>query len=57
MTRGADGLASSPGRFAWLSAALTLMAAILMAISPNVVLDTIGPFGKGRISLPNPLGV
>jgi hypothetical protein len=43
--------------FAWLSAALTLMAAILMAISPNAVLDTLGPSGKGRISLPNPLGV
>jgi len=33
------------------------MAAILMAISPNAVLDTLGPSGKGRISLPNPLGV
>jgi hypothetical protein len=43
--------------FAWLSAALTLMAAILMAISPNAVLDTLGPSGKGRISLPSPLGV
>jgi hypothetical protein len=43
--------------FAWLSAALTLVAAILMAISPNIVLDTLGPSGKGRISLPNPLGV
>jgi hypothetical protein len=43
--------------FAWLSAALTLVAAILMAISPNAVLDTLGPSGKGRISLPNPLGV
>jgi hypothetical protein len=43
--------------FAWLSATLTLMAAILMAISPNVVLDTLGPSGKGRISLPSPLGV
>src|SRR5918999_4708178 len=43
--------------FAWLSAALTLMAAILMAISPDAVLDTLGPSGKGRISLPNPLGV
>jgi hypothetical protein len=43
--------------FAWMSAALTLMAAILMAISPNIVLDTLGPSGKGRISLPNPLGV
>jgi hypothetical protein len=43
--------------FAWLSAALTLIAAILMAVSPSVVLDTLGPSGKGRISLPNPLGV
>jgi len=43
--------------FTWLSAALTLMVAILMAISPSVVLDTLGPSGKGRISLPNPLGV
>jgi hypothetical protein len=43
--------------FAWLSAALTLVAAILMAILPNIVLDTLGPSGKGRISLPNPLGV
>jgi hypothetical protein len=43
--------------FAWLSAALTLVAAILMAISPNAVLDTLGPSGKGRISLANPLGV
>jgi hypothetical protein len=32
------------------------MAAILMAFSSNVVLDTLGPSGKGRISLPNPLG-
>ena len=43
--------------FAWMSAALTLMAAILMAISPHIVLDTLGPSGKGRITLPNPLGV
>jgi hypothetical protein len=43
--------------FAWLSAALTLVAAILMAISLSVILDTLGPSGKGRISLPNPLGV
>jgi hypothetical protein len=43
--------------FAWMSAALTLMAVILMAILPNIVLDTLGPSGKGRISLPNPLGV
>ena len=33
------------------------MAAILMAISPSAVLDTLGPSGKGRISLANPLGV
>jgi len=43
--------------FARLSAALTLVAAILMAISPNIVLDSLGPSGKGRITLPNPLGV
>jgi hypothetical protein len=42
--------------FAWMSAVLTLMAATLMAISPDAVLDTLGPSGKGRISLPNPLG-
>ena len=42
---------------AWLSAALTLMAAVLMAISPNAVLDTLGPSGKGRVSFLNPFGV
>jgi hypothetical protein len=42
---------------AWLSAALTLMAAVLMAISPDAVLDTLGPSGKGRVSFPNPFGV
>jgi two-component system, NarL family, sensor kinase len=42
---------------AWLSAALTLMAAMLMAISPKAVLDTLGPSGMERISLPSPLGV
>jgi hypothetical protein len=42
---------------AWLSAALTLMAAVLMAISPNAVLDTLGPSGKGRLSFVNPFGV
>jgi hypothetical protein len=42
---------------AWLSAALTLMAAMLMAISPNAVLDTLGPSGMERISFPSPLGV
>jgi hypothetical protein len=43
--------------FAWLSAALTLEAAILVAISPDAVLDTLGPSDGGRISLPNPLGI
>jgi hypothetical protein len=42
---------------AWLSAALTLVAAMLMAISPNAVLDTLGPSGMERISFPSPLGV
>jgi len=42
---------------AWLSAALTSMAAVLMAISPNAVLDTLGPSGKGRVSFLNPFGV
>ena len=40
---------------AWLSAALALMAAMLMAISPNGVLDTLGPSGMERISFPSPL--
>jgi hypothetical protein len=43
--------------FAWLSAALTLVAAILVAISPDAVLDTLGTSDDGRLSLPNPLGV
>ncbi len=43
--------------FAWLSAALTLIAVVLMAISSNAVLDTLGPSGKERISFPSPLGV
>jgi hypothetical protein len=43
--------------FAWLSAALTLMAVILIAISPDAVLDTLGSSDNGRISLLNPLGV
>ena len=42
---------------AWFSAALTLMAAVLMAISPDAVLDTLGPSGKGRVSFLNPFGV
>jgi hypothetical protein len=43
--------------FAWLSAALTLLAAILAGISPDVGLDILGPSGSGHISLANPLGV
>ena len=43
--------------FAWLSAALTLVAAILAAISPDAVLDTLGSSDPGRVSLLNPLGV
>jgi len=42
---------------AWFSAALTLMAAVLMAISPDAVLDTLGPSDKGRVSFLNPFGV
>ena len=43
--------------FAWLSAALTLVAAILVAISPDAVLDVLGASGNGRLTLPNPIGV
>jgi hypothetical protein len=43
--------------FAWLSAAETLIAAILMAISPDVGLDVLGSSDNGHISFPNPLGV
>src|SRR5215203_2914524 len=43
--------------FAWLSAAETLMAVILIAISPDVGLDVLGSSDNGQISLPNPLGV
>src|SRR5215212_3275786 len=43
--------------FAWLSAALTLIAGILVAISPDAVLDTLGSSGNGGLSLANPLGV
>jgi MFS family permease len=43
--------------FAWLSAAVTLIAATLAAISPDAVLYTLGPSDTGFISLPNPLGV
>src|SRR5829696_7769354 len=43
--------------FAWLSVALSFVAAILVAISPDAVLDTLGSSDNGRLSLPNPLGV
>jgi len=46
--------------FAWLSAAVTLIAATLAAISPDAALDTLGPSDTGLIpfpNLPNPLGV
>ncbi len=43
--------------FAWLSAALTLVAAILVSISPDAVLDILGASGNGRLTLPNPIGV
>ena len=43
--------------FAWLSAALTLVAAILVSISPDAVLDILGGSGNGRLTLPNPIGV
>jgi hypothetical protein len=43
--------------FAWLSAAVTLMGAILAAISPDVGLDVLGSSDNGRVSLRNPLGV
>jgi hypothetical protein len=43
--------------FAWLSAALTLLGAILAAISPDVGLDILRASGSGHISFPNPLGV
>jgi hypothetical protein len=42
---------------AWLSAALTLMAAILISISPDAALDALGSSDNVHISLPNPLGV
>src|SRR5918998_1680630 len=45
--------------FAWLSAAVTLIAATLAAISPDAVLYTFGPSDIGLIFIyfPNPLGV
>jgi hypothetical protein len=33
------------------------MAAILVAISPDAVLDVLGASGNGRLTLPNPIGV
>jgi hypothetical protein len=43
--------------FAWLSVALTLLAAILMAISPDAALDVLGSTDNVHISFPNPLGI
>jgi hypothetical protein len=42
---------------AWLSAALTLIAAILISISPDAALDALGSSDNVHISIPNPLGV
>ena len=42
---------------AWLSAALTSMAAVLIAISPDAALDALGSSDDVHISLPNPLGI
>ena len=42
---------------AWLSAALTLMAAMLISISPDAALDALGSSDNVHISIPNPLGV
>ncbi len=43
--------------FAWFSVALTLLAATLMAISPDAALDVLGSSGNPHIFLPNPLGI
>jgi hypothetical protein len=43
--------------FGWLSVALTLLAATLMAISPDAALDVLGSSENGHISFPNPLGI
>jgi hypothetical protein len=43
--------------FAWLSVALTLLAAILMGISPDAALDVLGSSDNVHISFPNPLGI
>jgi hypothetical protein len=42
---------------AWLSGALTLMAAILISISPDAALDALGSSDNVHVSLPNPLGI
>jgi hypothetical protein len=43
--------------FSWLSLALTLLAGILMAISPDAALDVLGSSDNVHISFPNPLGI
>jgi hypothetical protein len=43
--------------FAWLSVALTLLAAVLMAISPDAALDVLGSSDNVHISFPNLLGI
>jgi hypothetical protein len=43
--------------FGWFSVALTLLAATLMAISPDAALDVLGSSDNGHIFLPNPLGI
>jgi hypothetical protein len=43
--------------FAWFSVALTLLAATLMAISPEAALDVLGSPDNPHISFPNPLGI
>jgi hypothetical protein len=43
--------------FAWFSVALTLLAATLMAISPEATLDVLGSSGNPHISFPNPFGI
>ena len=43
--------------FAWFSVALTLLAATLMAFSPDSALDVLGSSGNPHISFPNPLGI
>ena len=42
---------------AWLSGALTLMAAILISISPDAALDALGSSDNVHVSIPNPLGI